>query len=719
VERRFSAFLAGHYLTYNHLLEQLVRRYDREIVKGQRSALRKILNKDAAPSIPVILCVAQIKQSEASVPESSTPLTLELTDGWYSVEARLDTCLREMVRSGKIQPGTKIMTCDAKLEGLEEGLDPLDTNYCPIGGSNGCSLLLAANGTRLAKWNAKLGFVAPTKKTDAQGGKVLTRRISDIIPGGGNVPLIDLVVSRRYPKLFLEQPANGERKLQPLSKSNNVLTEAENWARCKNFDSEKENMIEKVLEEVRQECEKVSHHHLALMSTLYCRLMLELLRQDIDEIAPAAWRLIAQSESPEKLYRRLDDLGKSSVDGWNRKRAALLQRSIQKAISERIAEDDASTRKITPFLRLLVKSTDCKKSLKCEEAVLTVWQPTDDQLDVLQEGSILRFRELSVRPDRYDGMLQFTASSRTSMEMRTQAVPCNDENGYVPRTPTNLFSVTCASKRLLQTVQASGRPVETDTLGIVFKVFDNKHDADGCVYVTDESGLVLRIQRISLFSDFDTESRFISTATESKREAIVACRDLRVLPYDTSEVCAVAEYTRTSSHSTGSKNARVNQLMSWACTKEGRAKLRYLAACVDAEVPFLQKPAMLDERVAFGYVAGFFVPPSKVLQVTVDCTGDQLHTWNFPLSLLKETSEACQGSVVALNADAEASASQLKCLGDISRARGILLRFHLRRVKSTDTLDGFIYEVFSVKKANIGALASLNITLLESVKPNT
>jgi len=44
-------------------------RYEREYGKGHRSVLKKVLEQDERPSRAMILCVAEILQPEAGVPQ--------------------------------------------------------------------------------------------------------------------------------------------------------------------------------------------------------------------------------------------------------------------------------------------------------------------------------------------------------------------------------------------------------------------------------------------------------------------------------------------------------------------------------------------------------------------------------------------------------------------------------------------------------------------------
>ena len=60
METAFPEQLAGRYLTAKRVLDQLRYRYEREINNAQRSALKKVLERDESSSRYMILCVAAI-----------------------------------------------------------------------------------------------------------------------------------------------------------------------------------------------------------------------------------------------------------------------------------------------------------------------------------------------------------------------------------------------------------------------------------------------------------------------------------------------------------------------------------------------------------------------------------------------------------------------------------------------------------------------------------
>ena len=261
MERCFPKQLAGQYLTYSHVLMQMKRRYQKELRGAKRPAVRKILNRDVSANTPTILCVSKVLRFRSKLPKSGDvhndnevkdEIRLELTDGWYALPAVLDDFLEMLVGKGKIQVGSKLMICNAQLLGSDEGLDPLDDCYnsskrnCPL------FLKITANNSRLARWDAKLGFVSP-KYTSYTGGSLLIKSLHDIIPGGGTIPVIDLVICKKYPRMFLEQ----SRESPNQKEVSYHLTEAEEAVRQREYDLRHQRAREKYADEAQRECSYV------------------------------------------------------------------------------------------------------------------------------------------------------------------------------------------------------------------------------------------------------------------------------------------------------------------------------------------------------------------------------------------------------------------------------------------------------------------------------
>jgi breast cancer 2 susceptibility protein len=251
LERRFPHLIGTRYFTLQSLVDQLSHRFRKEVIEGTRSPLRKILNRDVAPSTMIILCVAKIDVTKASSAcESVTTATdpcvyLELTDGWYSIYARPDLFLCRMIQEGKIFTGMKLMISNASLHGSEGGVDPLDEDYQSGPETH---LRIFANSTRIARWDAKLGFLKMSRRLIDTHGLLHIDRLKDIVDGGGRVPSIDFEIISRHPMLFLQKSADH---------SSMVLTEAQEEARIHQLEETKSKVAEDVTTGLLEECSKV------------------------------------------------------------------------------------------------------------------------------------------------------------------------------------------------------------------------------------------------------------------------------------------------------------------------------------------------------------------------------------------------------------------------------------------------------------------------------
>lgn len=252
-DRNFQSESGGRYLTYTRMLEKLHGRYKREIVFGMRPAVRMILNGDVAPSRPMILCVSKVapqrRRSSACGVDTCDMVQVELTDGWYAINADLDTFLTKYIHEGIIRVGTKLLVSSARLVGANQGVDPLDRSYLHPEGKRRPLLILRANATRLAKWNCRLGFVDPRYCAPGKGLEV--KRISFIVPEGGDIPTIHLNVLRCYPLMYIEKSASS----RPIP-----LSEAEEFQRNCEFEKRRLQVVEKICENVRVDLEKVRPH---------------------------------------------------------------------------------------------------------------------------------------------------------------------------------------------------------------------------------------------------------------------------------------------------------------------------------------------------------------------------------------------------------------------------------------------------------------------------
>lgn len=111
-------------------------RYDVEVDHSQRSALRRIMERDDTPAKTLLLCVCGIVQTcqnpEKIMKDDKTPnakmesCVIWLTDGWYSIKSLLDPPLSAMLNKARLKIGDKIVTSGAELVGSQEACPPLE-----------------------------------------------------------------------------------------------------------------------------------------------------------------------------------------------------------------------------------------------------------------------------------------------------------------------------------------------------------------------------------------------------------------------------------------------------------------------------------------------------------------------------------------------------------------------------------------------------------------
>lgn len=170
--------------SFHSCLHQLRYRYEREMRYKHKSAIKRIQEHLTSSMRCMVLCVRQIRTYEE---DGRGMLFLELTDGWYCIRAELDTPLREAVERGALRVGHKLAIMSAKLRSGGEPTPVLDALYTS-------DLQLYANSTTRARWDTKLGFHRNT----------FVSSLARLVPDGGIVGRIDVVVERVYPLGFME-----------------------------------------------------------------------------------------------------------------------------------------------------------------------------------------------------------------------------------------------------------------------------------------------------------------------------------------------------------------------------------------------------------------------------------------------------------------------------------------------------------------------------------
>ena len=176
------------------VIARILYRYEREILRAERPWVRRVLERDTPAKAPAVLCVAAVRSNG----RSNGRARLELTDGWYGVDAALDAQLTALLRRGHpgLQIGAKVLVQGAELRGGDEPVPPLSKAAKDV------HLALHFNGVRPARWDAKLG---------ARRRRVAVP-LRTLRPDGGACAFAVVYVERVYPGTWIEtDKATGAR----------------------------------------------------------------------------------------------------------------------------------------------------------------------------------------------------------------------------------------------------------------------------------------------------------------------------------------------------------------------------------------------------------------------------------------------------------------------------------------------------------------------------
>ena len=476
LERRFPKVFGRAAFLPSIILDQLRLRYDREVEKSERSALKLIYEGDASPSQGLVLCVASIEFIKDHVQEEdSADVLLELTDGWYSITCILsenNPLLPYLDR--KISIGTKIITFGAELLNLSQPCSPLEAptfesllreyhTYAnnKINGTENNStptvtksnaglreiiskypvLKLSPNSTRRAKWDCKMGFYFKTP--------TMTIPFSSLLNNGGYVSEVWAEIVRQYPLVYKHVKASLDVTFG--SNSSSIFINEKVYERNVKLQSiDKHKIAEDIYLEVQKEFEineyqekkerqrnsckskneylNCKSNHLSLNETQVKMLSNGEEINDAIELSldPASVEYLLSAEQCQMLqeFKQIQKEEKES----------LMKAEVHKRINERVAVsgviDNSSVYKqntsigninvdanstFIPILRLRV--ADIYQNPKHRKdsvctGTIQIWRPTEEMLMYLKEGKRFRFLNLTSNIVR-EGEVQFRATKST------------------------------------------------------------------------------------------------------------------------------------------------------------------------------------------------------------------------------------------------------------------------------------------------------------------
>ena len=265
--------------------------------------------------------------------------------------------------------------------------------------------------------------------------------------------------------------------------------------------------------------------------------------QEIDEEAPPIWGQMMKDGPSVECFEQLDTVSRLLIENWNLKRSALLRDRMEQEIHSKLEELDNSSGPSTPFVKVLVRSHDPGS----EEAMLTIWNPSNEQFDLLRNGSVLSFQNLDCKHSRFDGMVQLTGNSSTPISKMAQL-----PRYLSSRTYSSMFRLQLTTNRFItnRTPDVSAPPISAIGILLTFKAQMDRDIFTRTVCVVDESFIRLQIQ-LHTTEASELESFLASLGCQSIDASatefrVVAFHDLTSQPIDSSAGCIVAHFTALS-----------------------------------------------------------------------------------------------------------------------------------------------------------------------------
>ncbi|NXQ29646.1 BRCA2 protein, partial [Alaudala cheleensis] len=464
MEVSFPHEFANRCLTPEMVLLQLKYRYDLEVDKSKRSAIKKITERDDAAGKTLVLCISRIISLNTVVSPSSSNKNMEskkagalieVTDGWYGIRALLDPPLKAFLERRRLTVGQKIIVHGAELVGPQNGCTPLEA-------PDSLMLKLSANSTRRARWNTKLGF--------QRDPRPFPLPLASLYTEGGAVGCIDVLIQRTYPIQWMEKTSAGSYVFR------NSRAEEREAAR---HAEDQQKKLEALFAKIQAEYEK--HEERTSRRTPRSRIVT---RQQIHNLQDGAelYEAIQNASDPGYMEGYLSDDQLKALKAYrqliNDRKQTQMQEQFKKALESAEQEENGCyKRDVSAVWRLHV--VDYRKQEKHKGAVLSIWRPLPDVCSLLKEGARFRIFQLSASQSRGradSSNIQLTATKKTqylqlsvSQEMLVQI--------FFPRKALEFTSL----------LDPSFQPpcAEVDLVGVVISV--SRTGFTTVVYLSDES----------------------------------------------------------------------------------------------------------------------------------------------------------------------------------------------------------------------------------------
>ncbi|XP_048348570.1 breast cancer type 2 susceptibility protein isoform X1 [Sphaerodactylus townsendi] len=482
MEVAFPEEFANRCLTPERVLLQLKYRYDVEVDKSHRSAIKRITERDDVAGKTLILCVSKIISLSSKVSpiyDKSTVMenkreaaVIEVTDGWYGIRAVVDSALRSLLCRGRLRVGQKIIVHGAELVGSQDACTPLEA-------PESLALKISANSTRRARWYAKLGY--------HRDPRPFCLPLSSLLSEGGTAGCVDVIIQRAYPIQWMEKLSTGSYMFR------NERAEEREAAKHK---GDQQKTMQALLAKIQAKFEKNEDEGKRLLKSRI------LTRQQIRSLQDGADLYEAILNAPDPAYmegyfseeqlKALNSHRQMVTD----KKQAQIEAEFRKAVESAEQGDPSSCKRdVTPIMKLRI--VDYRNEEPSKEVLLSIWRPSSHVHTLLKEGGRYRIFQLAATQSKGKweaANIQLTATKKTQYLQ----LPVSEEilpHIYQPR---ECLRYSKMSEPCFQPACS-----EVDLVGYVVSL--RKGTGSSVLYLSDESHNLIAVQICADFKHLAVE----------------------------------------------------------------------------------------------------------------------------------------------------------------------------------------------------------------------
>ena len=348
-------------LCYMNVLNELKYRAQVEILNAKRSCIRLLYERDHLNNAFMVLLVSDI------LPREAEGDMIELTDGWYSVPTRIDPYLAELVKNKQIKIGTKLKICNAQIDG-ETASEPLEDK-------RDTKLIIRINSVRRARWDQTLGY---------QKTALFPVSLSSLLPKGGPIPYVDVIIQRKYPFLYRETLKQDDSESSSQKDKNNspIKSIIRNQEQQSRFVQKHEQKISEAIEGLIGQWQKE----------------LEEEGTDASNSSKLLKKYLKSADQSSFISSIVDPEERSDLITLIEKHKQQSEEFIRAKTQEYISDN---TSEFTTFFSLLVTDL-CPNNHS--DAEVTFWRAPLDlyEADELKEGMTIRIYQLETSDTRAD-----------------------------------------------------------------------------------------------------------------------------------------------------------------------------------------------------------------------------------------------------------------------------------------------------------------------------